>query len=207
MDPGETIDAPALMTAGGASEQRILQLAGRRYSLRLEACFWAVLETIAERRGHRLNRLVAEIATRAEGPNLASNLRVFCVEQLRRHEAERRFGADRISVLALLHSAPAPGLLSDGRQRILTANQPFLGWIGLPIEKLLDTPLLSHFRFRLAQGKNFEELWARIASARSGSLTARLVNIEPGRVLAANARLVPVAIPSEEALCLLWVLK
>jgi len=62
-------------------EQRILQLDGKRYSLRLEHEFWAALEAIASRRKLRLNRLVAEIASRRSGDtNLSSLLRVFCLD-------------------------------------------------------------------------------------------------------------------------------
>jgi len=206
MDPGATIEAPAL-PPGAAAEQRILQVNGRRYSLRLEGCFWAALETIAQDRGQRLNRLVADVAAQAEGANLASSLRVFCVEELRRAELARRIGADRTSLLALVHSAPAPGLLTDAGQRVLAANRGFLSWVGLPAGQLLDTPLLRHFRFRLGQGKTFEGLWAGLGHGWTEPADARLVNIEPGRVLAANARLVPVMAAPEAPYCLLWVLK
>jgi predicted DNA-binding ribbon-helix-helix protein len=206
MDPGETLEAPVL-PAGAASEQRILQLAGRRYSLRLEGCFWAALEAIAQAHGQRLNRLVGEIAARAEGVNLASSLRVHCIEELRRTELARRLAADRTSILALLHSAPSPGLLTDRDQNILAANPAFLAWAGLPAGRLFDTPLLRHFRFRLSQGASFNALWTRIGTAWIEPVAARLVNIEPGRVLAANVRLVPVGAEPDGPFCLLWVIK
>lgn len=206
MDPGATIEAPALLP-GSAAEQRILQVNGRRYSLRLEGCFWAALEAIAQDRGQRLNRLVADLAARAESANLASSLRVFCVEALRQAALVRRIGADRTSLLALVRSAPGPGLLADAGQRILAANRGFLSWVGLPEGQLLDTPLLRHFRFRMGPGKTFEGLWAGLGQGWTDPEDARLVNIEPGRVLAANVRLVPIMAPLEAPTCLLWVVK
>jgi hypothetical protein len=69
------------------------------------------------------------------------------------------------------------------------------------------SPLLRHFRFRLGQGTSFIALWTGIGTAWTESAAARLVNIEPGRVLAANVRLVPVGAGPDGPLCLLWVIK
>lgn len=66
-------------------EQRILQLDGKRYSLRLEREFWSALEAIARRRKLRLNRLVADIASRRPAEsNLSSMLRVYCLGEVER---------------------------------------------------------------------------------------------------------------------------
>ncbi|HEY3916789.1 MAG TPA: ribbon-helix-helix domain-containing protein [Stellaceae bacterium] len=78
-------NASAAQAAAPPWEQRILQLDGKRYSLRLEHEFWTALETIASRRKLRLNRLVAAIdAQRAAESNLSSALRVYCLAEMER---------------------------------------------------------------------------------------------------------------------------
>ncbi len=191
---------------GSEWEQRILQLAGRRYSLRLEACYWQALEAISRRRRQRLNRLVAEMAQqRAPGVNLASALRVLCVEELGRADLARQLAAERTSVLALVQSAPAPGLLLDAGQRIIALNSAFAQWVGMDQERLLGEPALRHFRFRAEP--QFAVLWAGLGREWTEPHAARIVNIEPGRVLASNVRLVPVIAGRGRPLCLAWVLK
>jgi predicted DNA-binding ribbon-helix-helix protein len=192
--------------AGADWEQRILQLAGRRYSLRLESCYWEALEAIAQRRRSRLNRLVAEVAgKRASGVNLASALRVLCIEELRRAALSRRLAAERTSVLALAQSAPAPALLLDAAQQIIAVNDAFLAWVGTTEDKLLGEPLLRYFRFKLA--RPFGLLWAGLGRDWTTPEVGRIVNIAPGRVLAANARLTPIVAGRGRPLCLVWLLK
>jgi predicted DNA-binding ribbon-helix-helix protein len=192
--------------AGTGWEQRILQLAGRRYSLRLESCYWEALAAIAKRRRLRLNRLVAEVAgKRASGVNLASALRVLCIEELRRAALSRQLAAERTSVLALAQSAPAPALLLDAAQQIIAVNDAFLAWLGTTQEALLGEPLLRHFRLKLA--RPFGLLWSELGRGWTTPEAGRIVNIEPGRVLAANARLTPIIAGRGRPLCLIWLLK
>ncbi|MDE2229419.1 MAG: ribbon-helix-helix domain-containing protein [Alphaproteobacteria bacterium] len=192
---------------GGMPQQRILQAAGRRYSLRLEAGYWQTLETIAARRRIRLNRLVAEIAAGAGGANLASHLRVFCLEELRGMTLSRELAAEHTSVLALVQSAPTPALAADAEQRIVAANAPFTEWLGLAPEQVVGTPLLRHFRFRCRPGLAVDALWAELGGTWITAESARMIHIAPGRVLAANARLVPVSATGGRPLCLVWIVK
>jgi len=202
----EPIIAERAAPPGAAWEQRILQLAGRRYSLRLEACYWQALEAISRRRRQRLNQLVAETARlRAPGANLASALRVLCVEELGRADLARQLSAERTSLLALVQSAPAPGLLLDAGQRIVALNGAFAQWVGMEESQLLGESALRHFRFR--SEPQFAVLWAGLGREWTEPHAARLVNIAPGRVLASNARLVPVIAGRGRPLCLVWVLK
>lgn len=48
-----------------AREPRVVQFGGRRYSIRLEAVFWRVLERLAAGRQMRLGKLIGELATSA----------------------------------------------------------------------------------------------------------------------------------------------
>lgn len=84
---GDVTPPPTSATPVAASlwEQRVLQLDGKRYSLRLECEFWSALEAIARRRKLRLNRLVAGIASsRPPESNLSSMLRVYCLGEVER---------------------------------------------------------------------------------------------------------------------------
>ena len=67
------------MNAGGMLKKRSFTLSGHRTSVALEAEFWAVIDTCAQREGKALAALVAQIdASRGERP-LASALRLFAL--------------------------------------------------------------------------------------------------------------------------------
>ena len=141
-DVAEVASAPSAPVSPW--EQRILQLDGKRYSLRLEHEFWTALEAIALRRKLRLNHLVAEIAShRPSDSNLSSNLRVFCLAEMERATAGRSLAVDGTSVTALVEAAPMPGLLLDADQIILAANETFLHWSGLKRALLLRQKLAA----------------------------------------------------------------
>ena len=83
----------ALDRVGGEERaiQRILQVKGRRYSIRLEPIFWRVLEELSAADGIRLNAMVRRIAEAdALDPagNLTSRLRVHCARELRQQFQE-----------------------------------------------------------------------------------------------------------------------
>jgi predicted DNA-binding ribbon-helix-helix protein len=181
-------------------EQRILQLDGKRYSLRLEHEFWAALEAIATRHKLRLNRLIADIASHRSGEsNLSSRLRVFCLGEMERAAAGRPLAADRASITTLIEAAPVPGLLIDADQFVLVANGAFLHWSGVGRALLLRQKLAAHFR--LESASSFDDLWSKPIREEE----ARIVGIMPGRVLAADAKLAPVLGTRGRRLCAVWV--
>jgi predicted DNA-binding ribbon-helix-helix protein len=182
-------------------EQRILQLDGKRYSLRLEHEFWAALEAIASRRKLRLNRLVAEIASHRSGEsNLSSLLRVFCLGDIERGTVGRSLVLDSSSISALVNAAPAPALLIDTDQLVLAVNSAFLHWSGVKRALLLRQKLAACFRLQSASG--FDGLWAGPTREEE----TRIIGIMPGRVLAADVRLVPVLSARGRRLCVVWVI-
>lgn len=194
---------PTSAPSGLASpwEQRILQLEGKRYSLRLEHEFWTALEAIASRRKLRLNRVVAEIAShRSDENNLSSLLRVFCLGEMGRGATGRALAPDRASIAALIQAAPAPGLLLDTEQRVLAVNAAFLHWSGLERVQLLRQNLAAHFR--LESASSFEGLWARPTREEQ----TRLIRVVPERGLAAKAKLVPLLSARGRRLCVVWVI-
>lgn len=182
-------------------EQRILQLDGRRYSLRLEHAFWSALEAIAARRKLRLNRLVAEVASRRPvDANLSSILRVFCLVEMERAAGSRSAAIDSAGAAALIESAPAPGLLLDAEQIVLAANDAFLRWSGIKRASLLRQKLAAHFSFQGAS--SIEGPWTRPTHEEQ----TRIVGIMPGRVVAAEASLVPVFSARGQGLWVVWVM-
>jgi predicted DNA-binding ribbon-helix-helix protein len=192
----------ARASSGFASpwEQRILQLDGKRYSLRLELEFWAALEAIASRRKLRLNRVVAEIAShRSRESNLSSLVRVFCLGEIERGSAARTLALDSAGVTALLEAAPAPGLLLDADQLILAANGAFVHWSGLKRALLLRQKLAAHFQ--LASTSSFAGLWLRPLREEE----TRIASVVPDGI-AATAKLVPLLSARGRRLCVLWVI-
>jgi predicted DNA-binding ribbon-helix-helix protein len=182
-------------------EQRILQLDGKRYSLRLEHEFWAALETIASRRKLRLNRLVADIASRrSSGSNLSSVLRVLCLGEMEHDTAGRSLALDSASIATLVEAAPAPGLLLDADQIVLAANGSFLYWSGAKCALLLQQKLAMHFHLQSAS--SFEGLWARPTREEE----TRIVSTTPGCGLAADAKLIPLLSARGRRLCVVWVI-
>jgi predicted DNA-binding ribbon-helix-helix protein len=203
-EPARAPGAGRTAASPPAAEQRILQADGRRYSVRLEPAFWAALEASAERRRLRVNRLVAELAGRLDADgNLASTLRVYCLRELQRLAQARTQTADRTSLLALAETAPAACLVLGHDRRIVAANDAFVAWLGRPRDDLVGSPVLRHFRFRGVLA--FEERWRELGRQWLLPEAMRIINIEPGRVLAANATLVPVLTARIRPSCLVWV--
>ena len=189
-----------------AGTQRILQVDGRRFSLRLEACFWDALTDLATDAGTRVNRLVAEIdARRPPGSNLSSAIRAHCVEALKDRIVRLSSLAGRTSLLQLVHSAPAPGLMIAADQTVIAANERFVKWLDVPAKEFVGQPLLRHFRFRASASAEAENVWDRLAAAGATEQKARIIHIAPGRVLAGNALIVPVSAECMTVFYLIWV--
>jgi predicted DNA-binding ribbon-helix-helix protein len=65
--------------------KRSISIGGHSTSVALEDAFWRELEGLAEGRGKSLSALVAEIDGNRTAPgNLASTLRLFVLEELKR---------------------------------------------------------------------------------------------------------------------------
>lgn len=64
--------------------KRSLSLAGHRTSISLEPDFWAELDRLARDQGQSLASLIGEIDAAREGEPLASSVRVWVLQALRR---------------------------------------------------------------------------------------------------------------------------
>lgn len=194
-----------------AAQQRIVQAGGRRYSLKLEPAFWTALAEAAAARGVRLGRLVAELAAGlAPGGNLASHLRVFCLAEAKRALAASHAAARRTELVAgttdidtLVEQCPAACLIMALDRRILRANPGFARWYGPAASGLVGKPFDHFFKLRTAQP--LEVLLRGFAAGEIPAVKAQLLYVVPGRVVAAPARLMPVArrAPDDFALLLM----
>jgi predicted DNA-binding ribbon-helix-helix protein len=200
MDVVETAAIPAddgIALAGGP-QQRIVQADGRRYSLRLEPEFWTALERAAKERSVRLGRLVAGIAKDApEGANLASRLRLFCLDVADRRatqlhdslqEATRSSGDTDIGVL--VDSLPIPAIVIGSGGEINHFNSGFGRWFGPGHPQLLGKPF--DFFMKLRTQQPFEQIRRAFADRRLAMALGHIMYVSPGRVAAAPCRLVPV---------------
>lgn len=69
--------------------KRSITIGGHGTSIALEDAFWRELEALAKARGQSLSALVAEIDRGRTGPgNLASTLRLFVLEELKRNRRD-----------------------------------------------------------------------------------------------------------------------
>jgi predicted DNA-binding ribbon-helix-helix protein len=74
--------------AGADLRKRSVLVAGHKTSVSLEAAFWDELRAIARVRNLSLNALIAEIDRAREG-NLSSAIRLYVLDWLRNHPADR----------------------------------------------------------------------------------------------------------------------
>ena len=65
-------------------KKRSLNIAGHSTSIALEPEFWAELQTIATKRDISMTRLIEEIDNQRETANLASALRLFVLNELKK---------------------------------------------------------------------------------------------------------------------------
>jgi len=205
----ESDEAPA-----DGPQQRIVQADGRRYSLRLEPEFWTALERAAKDRGVRLGRLVAGIAKEAApGANLASRLRLFCLDAADRRagklhdslqEATRSSGDTDIAVL--VDSLPIPAVVIGGAGEIKHFNGGFGRWFGPGHPQLVGKPF--DFFMKLRTQQPFEQIRRAFGERRLAMALGHVMYVSPGRVAAAPCRLVPVQHqPSGAHSCLVMLIE
>ena len=187
-------------------DHKIVQIDGRRYSIKLERCFWEALREIAEERQIRLNHLIGVIASQRRGEeNLTSQLRVFCLRESRQRLTETSYFATKTSLLTVVMGSPAACLALSASQRIVATNPAFANWFGPSSRGLIGESVLRHFR--LKGRRPFQEIWdGYLAGVGLAVEPVRLVNISPGRVLSANALLAPVIVAGRTGLMgLIWL--
>src|SRR5215831_8722564 len=116
---------------------RILQHAGRRYSLKLDEIVWETLEELAVDSDLRLNELVARVAQETgDEAGLTNALRNHCLRELRQRLAERDAQIKTLTQTSrgvpaalLAQACPTPCFLIGGDQIIQEANEPAQKWM------------------------------------------------------------------------------
>ena len=164
---------------------RIVQYRNRRYSVRLEPIYWRNLERIAERRQNRLGQLIATLAEDHRGGNFSSFLRVYCMLEAERAFAVRHLGTSLTSLMDVLGTCPAPGLILSRHRTIVSFNEAFGDWLGAVEVSVIGANLTSLLQVRTVQPLN--AVWQSMIIGKESRVAARVLYVAPGRVNAAQA--------------------
>ena len=170
-----------------APKPRIVQYNNRRYSIRLEPVFWQALERLAEREGMRLGRFIAELAAPYTGNNFASHLRVISMVESERALARASLLPTQDNILDVVRACASPGLVLSRYRTILAHNDSFVEWLGAPVDSLAGADLTTVIQVRTRRPLN--DLWLDMVAGNLASAEANVLHVEPGRVIAAAAKL------------------
>jgi predicted DNA-binding ribbon-helix-helix protein len=174
---------------------RIVQHHGRRYSIRLEPIFWQSLDALAEQQGMRLGRFVAAHAETYRGANFASYLRVICMLETGQSLARATLGPSHGSLLDLVAGCPSPGLVLSRHRTIIAYNEGLENWLGPAHKPLAGAELTSVMQVRTRSPLN--DIWESMLSGAQARADINVLHVEPGRVVAAGARLLALHEPDE----------
>jgi predicted DNA-binding ribbon-helix-helix protein len=198
----------ARRTVGGVGIQtpkpRIVQYRNRRYSIRLEPVFWQALEGLAERQGLRLGRFIAELSERYDGNNFASHLRVICMVETERALARASLSPTHENIVDVVLACASPGLVLSRYRTILAHNESFLDWLGAPDTSLEGSDLTSVIQVRTRRPLN--DVWLDMIAGNLAHAEANVLYVEPGRVIAAAAKLLALHPPEGESFyAVMWL--
>src|SRR5262245_3465631 len=179
---------------------RILQHAGRRYSLKLDEIVWETLEELAEDGGVRLNELIARVAQAAgDDASLTSALRNYCLRELRRRLSQRDAEIKALTLTSrgvpaalLAQACPTPCFLIGGDQIILEANEPAQKWMSATAAALAGK-VVDHY-LQIKSVPPIEEIVRQFRDGTRELFAARVVHLRPGRLVMARAHLCPAMI-------------
>ena len=187
-----------------ALRHRIVQLSGRRYSIKLEEGFWTFLEETARSQGIRLNQLVGRLA--ADHPQeigFSAALRLYCLTEARKRLGTAEQALESASLTAgttdlgaIVAACPAPSVVLDFSRTIRLVNEPFARWLGADHHALIGKPI-EHF-FQIRGHFRLDELWVRFGGGMTSVVPAKLAYVAPGRVVVAKAFLCAAAIKGPE---------
>lgn len=187
-----------------APKPRIVQHRGRRYSIRLEPVFWQSLDALAERQGLRLGRFVAERAETYRGANFASYLRVICMLDAGQSLARASLRPSHGGLVDLVAGCPSPGLILSRHRTIVTYNEGLEQWLGPTHKPLAGAELTSVMQVRTRRPLN--EIWDGMLNGELARADVNVLHVEPGRVIAASARLLALREPEEDTFyAVIWL--
>jgi len=179
---------------------RILQHAGRRYSLKLDSIVWDVLEELARESGLRLNELVARIAQEGgdEGA-LTASLRLYCLREMRRRLSDRdqvikdlTLTSHGVPTVLFAQACPAPCFLVGHDQLILDVNEPAQRWMSTEQQALVGKNI-GHY-LQIKSVPPVDEIVRQFGDGVRRVFPARVLHLRPGRLVMARANICPAVI-------------
>jgi predicted DNA-binding ribbon-helix-helix protein len=182
---------------------RILQHAGRRYSLKLDEIVWETLEELAEEGDVRLNELVARVAQETgDEAGLTNALRNYCLRELRRRlslrDAEVRtltLTSRGVPAALLAQACPTPCFLIGKGQLILETNEPAQKWMSTPAAALVGK-IVDHY-LQIKSVPPVDEIVRQFGDGVRRLFAARVLHLRPGRLVMARANLCPAMIDAD----------
>jgi predicted DNA-binding ribbon-helix-helix protein len=190
-------DLSAPQRGGAGRRHRIVQHAGRRYSVKLDEAVWEALETFAREQELRLNELVAAIDRGREGQaSLTEAIRLYCLRRaldrvrvLARRVEDQALTATGVPVGIIVDACPAPCLLVARDQTIRRANAAAQKWMGAGADALAGRSLEHYLQIRGVPP--LAEIMAAFGRGEQSVYPVRVVYLRPGRVVMARATLCP----------------
>jgi len=182
---------------------RILQHAGRRYSLKLDEVVWETLEELAQDSDLRLNELVARVAQETgDEDGLTNALRNYCLRELRQRLAERdahikalTLSSRGVPAALLAQACPTPCFLIGSDQVILETNEPAQKWMSTPAAALAGK-IVDHY-LQIKSVPPVDEIIRQFRDGARRLFAARVLHLRPGRLVMARANLCPAMIDAE----------
>lgn len=156
----------------------------------------------------RLGRFVAEQAETYRGPNFASYLRVICMLDAQQSLARASLRPARSSLIDLVAGCTSPGLVLSRRRTIIAYNESLELWLGPAHKPLAGAELTAVMQIRTRRPLN--EIWDDMLGGMLARADVNVLHVEPGRVVAASARLLamhaPQNAPGEDAFhAVMWL--
>jgi predicted DNA-binding ribbon-helix-helix protein len=176
---------------------RILQHAGRRYSLKLDSIVWDVLEELAKKSGLRLNELVARIAQEGgdEGA-LTASLRLYCLREMRHRLAEQDTAIKELTLtsrgvptILFAEACPTPCFLVGRDHVIIEINEPAQRWMSAEGQALVGKNI-GHY-LQIKSVPPVDEIIRQFSDGVRRVFPARVLHVRPGRLVMARANLCP----------------
>ncbi len=176
---------------------RILQHAGRRYSLKLDNIVWDTLEELAKEKDLRLNELVARIAQESgDDKALTAALRLYCLQEMRRRLSEREGAIKDLSLtsrgvptILFAEACPTPCFLIGHDHAILDINEPAERWMSAQEDSLIGKNVGHYLQIKTVPP--VDEILRQFADGVRRVFPARVLHVRPGRLVMARANLCP----------------
>ena len=187
---------------------RIIQRAGRRYSLKLDDLSWRTLEALARAEGLRLNQLIARVAAEHGAGNLTAALRQLCLHRVvqRVTELEKELAvmsrpSKGSAIPAIVEAMPVPCFVISHRQEVLRVNALAAKWIGMEEPALIGQRIDRYLQIQSTQ--SLEKIVAEFGQGVAKLFPARIIYPKPGRLLIARAMICPALVRAADDLAYL----